>query len=499
MPAFRRETVHVRPPSVRNEKILELQRSWERWRERGGLPRLAGLDFDRLHWCLDNLMLLEALPDGDYRYLRYGPAIAQAAGFDMTGKCISDFGGSELSHWFKEIYDKVRAEGVPRYTVHRATHSRSVHSWERLVMPIGDDRGQARFLLVYNAPLTYQHEVLERVLNSASDAVLGFSLLRDKDDKIEDLVFSVVNRRATEILGRDADELIGRRLLELYPGNKDDGLWDLYLETALDGTVHRLEHFYAHDGFTTWFRIVSTPLGDGVLVTFSDITEEKNRQRALEDTITELDMANEALGAQAETLVQLAEDKERARAALVREIEERKKLEAELTRLATTDALTGTLNRRRFMELADTELERARRHGRPLTLMMMDIDHFKRINDTHGHAAGDAALVAFTHCVGGLLRDADVFARLGGEEFAVLLPETAMPAALALAERLRVAVAELTVDAPSGPFSMTVSTGLSATLDGRNTSPDRLLGESDQALYAAKQAGRDRVMRFQAA
>lgn len=168
------------------------------------------------------------------------------------------------------------------------------------------------------------------------------------------------------------------------------------------------------------------------------------------------------------------------------DITERKALEAHLQRLANTDPLTGLANRTAFFSAAETEVRRAHRHGRPLAVLMADLDHFKRLNDAHGHEAGDRALVAFAGLCRDLLRQLDVVARFGGEEFAIFLPETEPHQALAVAERLRRRVEVL-------PEPITVSIGVSQLRAGETTL-DVALARADQALYAAKRAGRNRVM-----
>lgn len=173
--------------------------------------------------------------------------------------------------------------------------------------------------------------------------------------------------------------------------------------------------------------------------------------------------------------------------------------EVELRALAGTDALTGVANRRAFLERADDEVARALRYGQPLSLLMIDIDHFKQVNDVHGHAAGDAALVRLVEACAPELREHDMLARLGGEEFVVLLPHTDTARALLVAERLRQAVERAPVDPPrhacSGVFHITISLG-SATLQGDLPSEtlSTLLERADRALYGAKHSGRNRVM-----
>jgi diguanylate cyclase (GGDEF)-like protein len=178
---------------------------------------------------------------------------------------------------------------------------------------------------------------------------------------------------------------------------------------------------------------------------------------------------------------------------VIRDISARKSLEEELTRLATTDPLTGIANRRSFFDRLETEWARARRHTRRLSLLTFDIDHFKRVNDAHGHAIGDAVLKALVGAAQSLLRAEDTLARLGGEEFAVILPEVDREGARVVGERLRERLAEVEVAVPDGVVSCTVSVGV---VQGKpaHESPDRALQRADDALYAAKEAGRDTVI-----
>lgn len=170
-----------------------------------------------------------------------------------------------------------------------------------------------------------------------------------------------------------------------------------------------------------------------------------------------------------------------------------KKMEEELRALATTDALTGTYNRRHFLHLAEHELTRAKRYDKNLSVLMVDIDHFKGINDTHGHAAGDEVLRRFAATVKEHLRATDVLGRIGGEEFALLLPETDVEGALTLAERIRQDVAQTGTRWDGQVIRVTASLGVAALGDTDATIHD-LLAHADKALYAAKEQGRDRVL-----
>ena len=175
------------------------------------------------------------------------------------------------------------------------------------------------------------------------------------------------------------------------------------------------------------------------------------------------------------------------------DITERVELYQETQRLATQDPLTGCYNRRYFMSLANKELQRVARYKRPLSLMMIDIDHFKRFNDQHGHPAGDQLLCALVNLCQRILRNVDILARYGGEEFIVLMPETDEDAAFSTAERLRKEIEKLEVSAPQGSRSVTVSIGaVNYTKSGKHSLDlDDLIKYADQALYEAKKAGRN--------
>ncbi len=160
---------------------------------------------------------------------------------------------------------------------------------------------------------------------------------------------------------------------------------------------------------------------------------------------------------------------------------------------ALRDPLTRLYNKRYFDERLDAELRFARRHEAKLALLMIDVDHFKRVNDSRGHLVGDTVLTAVATTLARAIRNEDVVARFGGEEFVVLLRATALDAALQLAERLRRKVEELRVEVDgAAPELVTVSIG-AAELRADHVDPSALVGAADRALYVAKQAGRNRV------
>jgi diguanylate cyclase (GGDEF)-like protein len=164
----------------------------------------------------------------------------------------------------------------------------------------------------------------------------------------------------------------------------------------------------------------------------------------------------------------------------------------EMADLAMKDALTGIPNRRYFMMRLDSEWKRYRRYGRPLSLLTLDIDHFKSINDRFGHDVGDETIIAVARLCQAKIRDSDVAARIGGEEFAILLLETDFVEARVVAERLRAAVAERPIACRNQEIAVTVSVG-AAPADEMTAEPAELMKRADEALYAAKRGGRNRV------
>ncbi|MEZ4389940.1 MAG: GGDEF domain-containing protein [Polyangiales bacterium] len=166
----------------------------------------------------------------------------------------------------------------------------------------------------------------------------------------------------------------------------------------------------------------------------------------------------------------------------------------EAERLAALDGLTGIFNRRMLMDLGSRALARASRHRRPLSLLMLDLDHFKRVNDAHGHQAGDAVLLGIVATIRAQLRHGDLLARYGGEEFCVLLPETDADGARELAERIRLRVEAQEIKIGDGYERVTVSIGVAAASVGPAPSVNDLIALSDRALYSAKCEGRNQVV-----
>ncbi len=224
------------------------------------------------------------------------------------------------------------------------------------------------------------------------------------------------------------------------------------------------------NGLVRWISVSATPLinkadgFEGVVCTFADITERKQAEDALRQAKASLETTNREL-----------------RRALDRE-----------QQLARTDPLTGVGNRLRFFELAEQAFQVAVRYQQDCSIIMLDVDHFKNINDTFGHVAGDHALRLIACAVQDQLRASDVLARYGGEEFVTLLPATSATQAATLAERIRKCVAALVVATDTGDARMTVSIGVASVMP-TDASLDCVIQRADQALYRAKETGRNRV------
>jgi diguanylate cyclase (GGDEF)-like protein len=171
----------------------------------------------------------------------------------------------------------------------------------------------------------------------------------------------------------------------------------------------------------------------------------------------------------------------------------RARLFEETERMATTDGLTGILNRRAMDDLLAARFAEAVRYKRPLAFLLFDVDHFKKVNDVHGHPAGDAVLRGVAQVAASQARDSDRVARYGGEEMALILPETDLAGAMVIAERIRVAVAAAEHATEGGALKVTVSAGVSVVGPGIEKA-EQLIEAADQALYRAKQSGRNRCV-----
>lgn len=291
------------------------------------------------------------------------------------------------------------------------------------------------------ADRTHQLEQSERRFRQLADAAFE-TIIIHRDRKILDC-----NEEAHHLYGIPKDQLIGSDISE-----------------------HVHESF--HEAATEWL--------------------EGPTQKAIELTHIRADGTSVPVEVRSRAIEHEGKD---ALVTAVRDITAHKALQKKLERIANSDPLTGAGNRRFFMDAGKRIFFRAIRYSEPLALIMIDIDYFKKINDTYGHDGGDVALCAMAKVCKETLRTSDIFARFGGEEFAALLPASDVAGSTTLAERLRVALEDMTVDSPEGSIRFTVSIGVTV-LQEDDQDIEGLLTRADKALYTAKESGRNQVVLF---
>jgi diguanylate cyclase (GGDEF)-like protein len=287
----------------------------------------------------------------------------------------------------------------------------------------------------------------ERRFIDAMESLPNGFVLYDKDDRLV-----ICNERYREIYAESADYIVpGATFEEIIRKGVENGQYpdaigneEAWIAQRIEMHQNPGEPIEQHLPGDTWLRVQERRTSEGGLVGFRfDITELKRQER-------------------------------------------------ELIRLAWTDSLTDAMNRHRFMDLAGKEVERARRRNSELSLLLLDADHFKQINDKYGHAAGDAILKGLVERWTRSLRSHDLIGRIGGEEFSIVLPDANAANAMCTAERLRKEIAELPFAFEGQLLRVTVSIGVATLAAGENL--PALMQRADRALYRAKEAGRDEVI-----
>jgi diguanylate cyclase (GGDEF)-like protein len=311
--------------------------------------------------------------------------------------------------------------------------------------------------------------VIPTRVQAALDVMTEGVLLLDDEARIV-----LANTSFADRLERPVRSLLGVRIAELGfeapdPTAPASGLpWVEALREGRSSTGTQLR-LQTDSGEQRIFAANGSPVLDGwnrpkgAIVTFDDVTELEHKTHALEDALVKLEKSQEEIRLQNE----------------------------ELEVLARRDPLTGVSNRRAFMDWLETEFERAKAERRELCCIMTDVDHFKRVNDVHGHAAGDEVLRRVAELLAVEAYDSDAVCRYGGEEFCVALPGTGIEAALRIADRMR-----RMIDSPGfARVPVTASFGVASSRRGARSIAE-LIDQADQALYAAKHSGRNRVLRY---
>jgi len=423
----------------------------------------------------DILRLSHQLSHSGHWYLRlsddslyWSPEVFRLYGesrsdFDITFEQAMNRFHPEDREWVRhEIQNAIATEQPMSFEARIVRHDGAVRQVEVLGEVKRDADDPAGYLFGIIRDITDRHlertqtERLAWILENTSEMIL----LTDINGRI-----TWINRAFERTTGFALEEAKGHKPGDLLQGPDSDSKTIAFMREK----IRRNEAFttevlnYTKSGRAYWVRIACQPERehDGTLRGFtaieSDITEEKQ-----------------------------------IRLDLTEEIETRKRLEQQLRHMATHDEMTGLPNRRHFIQKGAEELERARRHNRELSVLIVDLDLFKEINDRYGHSVGDEVLRAFAGRCRNLLRESDLAARIGGEEFAVLLPETNQLDAFQAAERLQQAMAATPIETQAGPVKATLSIGV-ATLRPGSHDIENLLQAADKKLYEAKDSGRNRV------
>ena len=414
-------------------------------------------------------LLLEALGEGVYGTNKQGQCtFINRAALDMLGLTEQEVLGRNQHSLFHYQHEDGRPYPQHDCPIHRTCQDgivRRTEEWftrrngvgfqvEQVVTPVRvNDQIEGTVVAfldisVRQAALREGARLMQRnalLLDSAGDGIFG-------SDMQGRCIF--VNPAALTLLGYREDEVLGQNLHLLLHfkdvhGHSYPDTQCPIQQTLLDGVAREVEeHFIHKSGLAIPVHVKVTSMVElgqrvGVEVVFQDITE-------------------------------------------------RKAMEARLIELATTDSLTGLPNRRHFIERITQELNRIHRFGKSACLLMLDLDHFKLVNDRYGHASGDFVLKSFAKMMRAQLRQTDMAGRLGGEEFAILLPETELDSAGIFADRLRQRLASLPQNTGDIEFWVTVSIGYTS-LSASDKHVDEALARADQALYRAKENGRNRI------
>lgn len=317
------------------------------------------------------------------------------------------------------------------------------------------------YLTITLADLDPPRVIPERV-RTALDALGEGLLVLDQDERIVH-----INKAFSETMGYAMEDLRGKPITDLPWDNSTEGPWKTAPKgEATAGIVMKLR---TADSETRTFKVNASPIlgqqGEyrGALTSFDDITDMERSRMDLERMLDDLSKSRDEIRRQ----------------------------NKELEVLATRDPLTGCLNRRSFFTEFEMHWSMAERYGQALSVMMVDIDHFKSINDNHGHSTGDTVLTKVGEILTNSVRKGDLVCRYGGEEFCVLMPFATLEASLAVAERMR-----MTIEATQfGNVQVTASIGLSnSMLGGQN--PQESIDQADQCLYLAKRQGRNQCITF---
>ncbi len=501
---------------------------------------------------------------------------------------------------------------------------------EMTVVPLKNEQGNIIAAIAVNHDITENVKIREElqtsqmllsgVLNSSLDGIMAFKSLRDETGNIIDFQWILCNASAYEMVNRRETELIGKRLLEEMPGNKEEGLFDHYVNVVETGEIFKHEFYYKHEKTEAWFQNTAVKLGDGFTVTFRNITDIKQSELQLQHANEQLKTRFDQLQQRNQEMLLLSQMNDFIQACLTLEeaykalktliqplfphasggifitkasrdfleavvtwgnlpigetifhprdcwclrrgrehwvdenhqdllcnhsdrnsppkvslclpmmgqgeilglfylysdhpdsLDENKRqlaqtvseqvslaitnlqLREKLQNQSICDPLTGLYNRRYLEESLVQEIHRAQRHQHSVGVMMIDIDHFKRFNDTFGHDGGDAVLTEVGKLLKANLRGSDIACRYGGEEMTLILPEASLEHTYKRAEEIRQLIKQINIEYKRQSLgTITASLGV-ACFPQHGITGDTVIKSADSALYQAKKQGRDQVV-----
>jgi diguanylate cyclase (GGDEF)-like protein/PAS domain S-box-containing protein len=535
------------------------------------------VDADQLLLLVENAGDPILILDTERRFRFCNPAFSRIFGYgprEVEGRSIRLLHLSEMS--FRKFgtiaYPFVAENGLWRGEWDYRTRAGTVVTMDTTITPQKDRQGELCGYLVMMRDATKRKNVEQELRVSEirfreiyEHMSSGVAIFRAEEEG-PDFVVCDLNRAAIQIEQLQDRKVEGERLLDLFPGIAECGLWDVIREVWRTGEPrHHPECYYRDHRIEGWrqnyvFKLPS----EEIVAVYDDVTERRKAEEAIRESENRLqnilesihsgiviidaadhrikDVNSRALrliGGSREDILErdcrglicgcrqgqcpvtdrgrdmenadwdlLTLDGERVpvlktvtrleirgREHLVEsflDVSRMKRMQDHLRKLATRDSLTGISNRGHFMELAGRELKRALRYGGELCLIVFDIDDFKAVNDRYGHDTGDKVIREVAAVTGNVLRSTDVLGRIGGEEFAVAVPECGVVQARAVAERLRATVQGHTFHASKSGFSVTLSVGVAQLASGQEDLQS-LLKRADQALYRAKNRGKNGV------
>lgn len=414
--------------------------------ERTAQLRRSEEDFRRLFEAAPVALVLSRLPDN--HVLAANPHAAEVFGValdEVQGQHAPDFWEDPADR--RRLVETVRARGRIDQFEARLRKQSGEAFWADVAVRAVSAGGEPALLFGVR-DVTAQKRAAEALAQSreALRTIFDAAPIPMVLTGLDDAVLRYCNRRAADMFETTVDHVLGRRAPDFYENPEDRRIFleRLSSEGAIDGFAVRLKTLRGRGFWALLSAKTLTVDGERLfMVGFADLSEQK-------------------------------------------------RIEEDLRQLATTDPLTGTLNRRRLFEVAEEELRRAARYDRPLCLAMLDLDHFKQVNDRFGHATGDEAIRLTARAIRATLRRQDQVGRYGGEELLVILPETTLEDARVVVERARAAVEALALTHDGQRVPLTVSAGVVARAP--DESVDAAVHRADRALYQAKAAGRNRVV-----